>query len=110
MGSKTIKTKPDSATGIRVGDDHIVASVASGGAPRGLVINESGTYINGPISMITMPEDIRVGGFWTQNTAFLQMLPSSMAFPVPHLLVNPPLEGVQEMVDAVQWAMSLLQS
>lgn len=108
MGTKTIKTNPESATGLRVGDNHIIASVANSGSPKGLVIDESGTYVNGPMSLITMPENIRVGGFWTQNTAFLQMLPSSMAFPVPNLLVNPPLQGVQEMVDAVNWAMSML--
>jgi hypothetical protein len=70
--------------------------------------NESGVYIVGSQSWLTTPENIRVAGLWTQNTAYRQMIPSTVVTPIPNLLINPPIQGIKQLVEAVEIMKSLL--
>ena len=109
MGKKTLKAEPDSATGVQVGKDHVTIAVGVGEDDvNGVHVDESGVYIRGPVSIMTQPENIRVGGFWIQQTAWRQMLPSSIAFPNPVLKMKSSFANVEDMVQSVAWAMGLL--
>ena len=108
MGVKTWKAEQDSDTGIQVTDGSVQATVGTPNGPNGIFVDESGTYLRGKISLMTAPEQIRVGGLWTQATGWQQMFPSTMAFPNPNLIISPPLKGITDMAQAVSWMMSLL--
>lgn len=108
MAQKTIKARQDSESGLQVGENHITAVVNTASDVNGIHIDESGVSLRGKMSLMVMPENIRVGGFWTQNTAWQQMLPSTMAFPVPNLIINPPIAGLKTMAEQVAWAQSFL--
>jgi hypothetical protein len=105
---KTWKDKEDSAAGIQVGNNHIQATVATANDQNGIFINESGVYLRGPLSIMTAPEQIRVGGLWVHATGWQQMFPSTMASPNPQLYLSPPLAGIADMAKAVSWMMGML--
>jgi hypothetical protein len=108
MGKKTWKVDQDATAGMQVTDKSVQATVATVDGVNGIYVDESGTYIRGKISLMTNPEQIRVGGLWTQPSGWQQMFPSTMAFPNPNLIISPPLKGVRDMALAVNWMMGLL--
>jgi len=105
---KVWKSSPDAEVGMKVDPETAVMAASTPGQPNFVMVNHSGVYISGPQSWMTMPENIRVGGFWVQNNAFMQMLPSTMAFPVPNLVLSPPIKGIIGAVGGIAWAMSML--
>jgi hypothetical protein len=108
LGVKTIKVQETSIAGIQVGENSITAAVSSGKEVNGVLIDESGVYIRGKLSIMTSPSQIRVGGFWVQNSPWRQMLPSNIAFPNPTLVMNSPTQGIENMANAVQFMQGLL--
>jgi len=108
MSRKVWKVNEDSTAGIELQPRSITATVGTAGHPNGILVDESGVYIGGKISLMTSPEQIRVGGFWVQQNPFLAMLPSTIAFPVPQLIFNPPVAGMAGMVETLAWAMGYL--
>lgn len=105
---KVWKASPDAQAGIKVDPETAVMAASTPGKPNFVMVNQSGVYVAGPQSWMTMPENIRVGGLWVQNSAFLQMLPSTMAFPIPNLLIAPPVKGIIGAVGAVSMFMNML--
>jgi hypothetical protein len=108
MGKKTWKANQDATAGMQVTDGTVQATVGTVNGPHGVFADESGVYLRGKLSLMAMPEQIRVGGLWSQQSGWIQMFPSTMAFPVPNLLIDPPLKGVADMATAVGWMMGLL--
>ena len=109
MSTKTLKTSQDAKAGVQVGKNYAQVAVGVGDSDvNGIYVDESGVYIRGDVSMMTTPENIRVGGFWVQQTAWRQMLPSSIAFPNPNLKMKPSMSNFESMVGAVAWAMAFL--
>jgi hypothetical protein len=108
MGVKTWKAKQDATAGMQVTDDSVQATVSTINGPNGIFVDDSGLYLRGKMSMMMAPEQIRVGGLWTQTTGWQQMFPSTMAFPNPNLIISPPLKGISDMAQAVSWMMGLL--
>jgi len=109
MAVKTWKLAPESVAGMQVGEEHVTACVAVSGDVNGIYIDKTGTYIRGKLSIMTAPEQIRVGGFWTQQSGWMQMFPSSTAFPNPNLILSPPIKGIEQIVKAVAFMTSLLK-
>ncbi len=108
MAIKTWKVKEDSDTGIQISDHSVQATVGTPNDNNGLFVDQSGTYLRGPMSIMTTPEQVRIGGLWTFATGWQLSFPSTMAFPNPVLYINPSLQGVTDMAQAVSWMMSLL--
>lgn len=106
---KTLKTSQDAVAGVQVGSKHASMTVRTGnGETNGIYVDDTGVYIRGKMSIMTMPDQIRMGAFWRQNTAIMQMLPSTTAFPIPNYVADPPLQGLADMARAVAWAMAFL--
>jgi hypothetical protein len=105
---KTWKTSEDSQTGMQIGDTHAEVVVGSGGITNGLYVDESGTYLSGKMSILASPDQIRLGGLWCMNSPWMLMFPSTMAFPIPTLMISPPISGITKMATQVAWAMSML--
>jgi hypothetical protein len=105
---KVWKVDTEGKAGMEVTSETASMVVATAGHPNAIKVGKEGVWISGPISILTSPEEIRVGGFWVQNTPFLQMMPSTMATPIPNLILNPPFSGIANMAEAVAWAMTFL--
>jgi len=87
-GTRVIKTSPTSQAGIVVSDTVVRMNV---GEDNGVVVAENGTTISGPVSFVSGPNHIRVGGLWTFNNAMALSIPSTMATPSAVLMIDPPL-------------------
>jgi len=105
---KIWKVREDARAGISLQTESVTMSVGATGGVNGIRADTTGLYLSGKLSIMTVPDQIRVGGFWLQNSPFMQMLPSTTAFPVPHLIPNLPVGAVDDIVEAVGWAMGFL--
>lgn len=95
MGTKVIKSKSTSDAGIVVADNLVRMTVKE---DNGVTVAENGTTIAGPISLVSNPSQIRVGGLWTFNNPFQMMLPSTYATPSAVLMVDPPVKQLTSIM------------
>jgi len=95
---KVIKANPESNAGVVVGEGTVRATVNEN---NGIMVDERGTTITGPISLATSPNQIRVGGLFTFQNSIMGMLPSTLATPSPMYLVDPPVKQVANLVKQV---------
>jgi len=86
---KTMKATATSNSGIVIGENSVRATVND---EHGILINEKGTTLTGPLSFAVGPDQIRVGGLFTFQGAIMGMLPSTMATPSPMYKMDPPLK------------------
>ena len=89
MSTKVIKSNPTSDAGVVVSDGTVRMTVKE---DNGVMVNEKGTTITGPVSFASGTNHIRFGGLWTMNTPFQMMLPSTFATPAATLMVDPPVK------------------
>jgi hypothetical protein len=108
MPKKTWKVSQDAPAGVQITDESITIAARTPGDVNGVFVDDSGVYLRGKMSIMTMPEHIRIGGLWTQQSAWAQMLPSTLGFPNPNLVFNPSMSGITDMVEAVSWMMGML--
>ena len=92
---KTLKSHPKSKAGIVVSETTVRATVNE---DNGIMVDERGTTITGPISLASSPNQIRVGGLFTFQSAIMGMLPSTMATPSPMYMIDPPVKQVGNLV------------
>jgi len=102
---KTFKLGPESKAGVEVTDRN---TSMYANRENFITVDESGVYTVGAQSWLTTPENIRVAGLWTQNTAYKQMIPSTVVTPEPNLIISPPVQGIKQIVQAVEIMKSLL--
>jgi hypothetical protein len=105
MAKKSLKLGPESKAGVEVTDRNVTVAADK---DNFVSVDESGIYIVGPQSWVTTPENIRVAGLWTQNTAYRQMIPSTIVTPIPNLVVNPPIKGIKMIAESVALMKKLL--
>lgn len=98
MSRRVIKARVDAPAGIEVRQE----SVKIGGSQENLVyVDGSGVYIVGPISILSEPENIRVGSSWTFPTANKASLPSTAVNPQAILESNSPVSGFSNFAQEV---------
>lgn len=73
---------------------------------KGIMINDYGTVISGPVHLKNPPGDIRINGFWIFNNDLLTTLPSTIYTPIPVLKYKDPpypkfLKGLSSVVVSV---------
>jgi hypothetical protein len=95
---KILKSNPKAEAGVVVADNSVRATVNE---ENGLMVDERGTTIAGPMSLATSPNQIRVGGLFTFQTSVMGMLPSTMATPSAMYMVDPPVKQVVSLVKQV---------
>ena len=95
---KTIKTHPSSKAGVVVSENSIRSTVNE---DNGIMIDERGTTITGPISFASSPNQIRVGGLFTFQNSIMGMLPSTIATPSATYMVDPPVKQIAGLVKQV---------
>lgn len=86
---KIWKATTDSAAGFMITPDTAVMA----GSPKNFIaVNESSTYISGPISLVTSGEQIRQGGLFIHMNDFVRMIPSTIVTPIPPQIPFPPVQ------------------
>lgn len=103
--AKTIKDTPEAAAGLVVGTN---AARLMGKRDHYVAVDERGTTINGPVSFVSSPQQIRMGGLWTFNNPLTMSIPSTLATPSPVLIVNPPVKQVASLMKDAVIMMGLL--
>lgn len=72
------------------GPDVIMAS-----GPNSIsVTRDAGNFINGPLSISSGLDSIKIGGIFRLNPLMATGLPSTMITPIPTLLIDIPLKGL----------------
>jgi hypothetical protein len=105
MGTKIIKSQAVSDAGVVVADNSVRMTVKE---DNGVVVAENGTTINGPISIVSNPSQVRIGGLWTFNNPFQMMIPSTYATPAPVLMVDPPVKQLTSIMEDAAVMLGLL--
>lgn len=105
---KVWKLDAEAKAGMEVTSESATMAAATASHPNAVRVDKNGVTIAGPISIQTNPSEIRIGGFWVQQNPFMQMMPSTMATPIPALILNPPISGILQKAEAVAWAMTFL--
>ena len=105
MGTKVIKALPTSQAGIVVSDTVVRMTVKE---DKGVMVDERGVTITGPVSFVSGPNHIRVGGLWTFNNAMALSLPSTMATPTPVLMIDPPIKQFESLMKDASVMIALL--
>ena len=100
-----IKDTPDSSSFLQTGRDY--AQVASG--PYSVTtVNGAGTFINGPLSISSPIENIKVSGIYRFNPILATGIASTMITPVPVLTLDLPLKNISTMASIAAIAASLV--
>ena len=92
---------PDSGSRVNV-DATSVEIIASenGESMLGITIDaNAGTSIHGPVGISSLPWDVRFAGFFCINP--LSFIPSTLAFPVPTIVFNPPLGATRRLAESM---------
>lgn len=97
---KVIKNTPASSSMVIAGDTY---SQITSGANSVTSTRDSGNFINGPLSISSTVDNIRVGGFYRFNPQLSTGLPSTMMTPIPTLVFDIPVKNLasQAAISAV---------
>lgn len=100
-----LKDTPESSSFIQIGSEY--AQIASG--PNSVSsTNDAGTFINGPLSISSPIENIKVGGIFRFNPMLSTGIPSTMITPVPTLILDLPISNIASMIKIAAIAVSLV--
>ena len=87
-GRKLTKFRSTSKSGVSVRDERV--SLVGNERKHISVDAKTGVFINGPTSIVSAPEQIRLSGLWTFNPAVLSTVASTIVTPHPVLELNIP--------------------
>lgn len=86
--------------------DTIVLSDPSGNIGI-MIAKDFGIGIQGPLSLLQNPEEIRVASLWKVNPLVISALPSTLYTPVPWLRRSPPTSA-KELVKGISEILALI--
>ena len=102
---KVIKNTTDSSSFLVADEDY--AQIASG--PNSVsVTNDSGVYINGPLSLTAQVDNIKIGGIYKLNPLLSSCLPSTLITPIPTLVMDLPVKNLAATVGIAGLIASIL--
>lgn len=88
---KIIKNTPESSCMVVAGSEY---TQITAGANSFTTTRESGNFVNGPLSISSNVDNIRVGGIWKFNPQLSTGLPSTMITPIPTLVFDLPIKNL----------------
>jgi hypothetical protein len=98
MGTKKIKSSPEASAGVVVSESVVRTTVNK---DNGVIVDERGTTIQGPVSFVAGTNHIRFGGLWAMANPLQLTLPSTMATPNAVLQISPPVQHFTNIVKQV---------
>lgn len=91
---KIMKTNSDSTSSVIAAETYSQMIANSNSVS---VDAEGGTFINGPLSISSQAENIRIGAIYRVNPLVSTGLPSTMITPIPTLVIDPPIKNLMSM-------------
>lgn len=88
---KILKEKPESSCMVIAADSY---SQITAGPNSVTTTREHGNFINGPLSLSSNIDNIRVAGIYKFNPQLSTGLPSTMMTPIPTLVFDLPIKNV----------------
>ena len=85
---KIWKGSKDATAGAMITSD---SAALVGNEQNFIATNGLGTTIAGPLNLMTLSENIRVGGLFVQMNDFVRMIPSTIVTPIPPQIPFPPV-------------------
>jgi hypothetical protein len=79
-----------------------------GAENRFIKVNESGTTIYGPVSIVAGTESIKTGGMFTSLPNLIKMIPSTFVSPLPDQIPMPPINVAFDLAEDVAFFSMLL--
>jgi hypothetical protein len=105
MGTKVIKSQPAADAGVVVAENVVRMN---SNEDNGVMVDERGVTISGPVSFASGANHIRLGGLWTFNNPMTMMIPSTMATPGAVLMVDPPIGQLKNIMKDATVMIALL--
>lgn len=102
--SKMWKSDMTAKAGMSVGKE--VARM-HGSADNYVQTDSHATFIAGPVSFMSNPENVRMAGMWTMNKAMNLMIPSTLGTPQQVLNFEPPIKGLANIMKGAAAYMAL---
>lgn len=100
-----IKDTPDSSCFFQSNSE--LAQIAAG--PNSMTSTTgSGNFINGPLSLSSTVDKIRIGGIFRPNPALSTCIPSTMVTPIPTLIIDLPVKNLASMVAVAAMVASIM--
>ncbi len=100
-----IKHKPNSSSFLQVGEGF--SQIAAG--PNSITTtNDSGNYIQGPVSFSSSIENVKFGGIFRFNPMLSTGIPSTMVTPLPVLTIDLPLGNIPTLGKIATLALTLI--
>ena len=91
---KVIKNSPGSSDMLIAGEGY---SQITSGANSVTVTRDSGVYINGPVSLSSPIDNVKISGIFKLNTILASCLPSTMITPMPTFVMDMPIKNLSSM-------------
>lgn len=107
MATRTYKSDSDSTAGVVVSKNSVRMN---GNKDNYVMADERGVTISGPMSFVSGTEQLRFGGLWTMNQQLLLSLPSTLATPVPTMMINPPVRQFKNLMEDAVVMIGLVSS
>lgn len=79
-----------------------------GAENRFIKVNENGTTIYGPVSIVAGTESIKTGGMFTSLPNLVKMIPSTFVSPLPDQIPMPPINVAFDLAEDVAFFSMLL--
>lgn len=100
-----IKDTPESSSFMQTGEGF--SQIASG--PNSMsTTRDAGNFINGPLSISSSIDSIKVGGIFRFNPMLSTCIPSTMVTPMPTLTIDLPVSNIGSMMKIASLAASLI--
>lgn len=91
---KVLKTRPDSSDMVIAGEGY---SQLTSGACSVTVASDTGVFINGPLSLSSQIDNIKIGGIFKMNPILSSCLPSTLITPIPTFVMDLPIKNLSSM-------------
>lgn len=103
--AKIWKMSLDSSAQFAVSDK---AAYMVGAPNRFIKVNDNGTTIYGPVSIVAGTESIKTGGMFVSLPNLIKMIPSTMVTPIPDQIPFPPINIAFDLAEDVAYFATLL--
>lgn len=102
---RILKDTASSSTFVMVeGSDAIMAA----GPNSFSTTRDAGNFVNGPLSINTPVDNIKISGMFKMNPLLATGLPSTIITPIPTLLIDVPIKGLASFAGVAGLVASLL--
>ena len=107
---KAIKSSQDSPSLVKVTPNYV--SLIGSPNTRFVSSEKYGNFVVGPLSIMAMPQDIRIGGVFKMNPLLVSTMPSTIVTPLPMLIFDFPLADTAKFMSGLisEYSQFLIQA